>query len=246
MRIMALLPLAALVSCQDASSGAHANQTNAKMVALNSDSAVNPIEGSDDFRSDAGPTYHLEKHQVGALPQNADLKMLDGDLVQYSARLCHIDILKDPAKRCDVYVQNDPAGNLIGYAAVLQNASGVSLDTATTLNEIKSPGESCALNFNLYQWNENNKEYVPVANSSNDFQARIVYSYWDRGDGQKLVSEIKPDGSSDEPENGSQGVWFVEKKDKNLRIQQERWNYCYTDENLVIDEVFKLALSFIN
>lgn len=41
------------------------------------------------------------------------------------------------------------------------------------------------------------------------------------------------------------GVWYITKQGNKLRIAQERWNYCYDDQNVVVDDVYYRALSLI-
>lgn len=80
---------------------------------------------------------------LNSLPQNTDLKMLDGDVVQYAAQLCHYDLKPQfQPKRCDVFVQADKVGVLLGYVTITQDDKGAWLDSDITLNDPQSRGKS--------------------------------------------------------------------------------------------------------
>ena len=69
-----------------------------------------------------GQAYSVERVSrlnAAELPQNSDLKMVDGDLARYAIEGCSLDVAPQYAPtRCDVYVQPDKAGTLIGYRRI--------------------------------------------------------------------------------------------------------------------------------
>lgn len=169
------------------------------------------------------------------LPQNSDLKMADQNLVKYAETVCSLDVKPEYApSRCDIYVQPDKAGTLIGYAIVTQNnKEGARFQTVTALNERKESGD-CWLDGKLAGADSNYNR--PVADISQNFDARSMYAAWEKEPGNFLVTEPSPE--TDEDPNYAMGVWYVEKKGDKLRISQERWNYCYRDKDVSIDDVF--------
>lgn len=194
-------------------------------------------QAAETYQSKKGKTYTIERFKVGPLPQNADLKMVDGDIVRYAQDKCGLDVYNDQALRCDVFVQNDQTGKLIGYAVLMQTATNTDLQTFINLNEQLAPGKSCGIQGSLYRYDDGKSEWVKLNNASGDFDTRIVYNAWNRGDGETLVAEEKPDSTEPSTSEGATGVWYIAKKGNKLRIQQERWNYCYDNRDVNIDEV---------
>lgn len=199
------------------------------------------------YKSPQGVTYKVDR--VGnltpqGLPQNSDLKMADGDLAKYAQEACGLDFRPEYAPaRCDIYVQPDKAGTLIGYAVVTQTKDGSRLSTATSLNAQKQPHGSttCGIDGLIYGSGE---DYTKAAkDSSRDFEGQIRYSAWEKDPGNWLVSQVGPNDQDDR--QGSLGVWYVEKQGAKLRINQERWNYCYADSGVQIDDVFTLAITLV-
>lgn len=202
-------------------------------------------EAANIYRSSQGVNFEVDligKFAADALPQNADLKMADGDLAKYAQQLCNLENKPKYAPvRCDVYVQPDSAGSLIGYAAVSEMKDGVTLSTTTSLNSKKQPrgATTCAIEGSVL---DAKGDYAhAVKTSSTDFEGRIEYSATAKGDGDFLVSPVDPSATDDS--EGTMGVWYVTKQGDKLRLAQERWNYCYTDSGVQIDEVFKHAVS---
>lgn len=199
---------------------------------------------ADLVETSAGLTYRVERvagFDVSKLPQNSDLKMADGDVAKYAVEGCGLDAAPQFAPdRCDVYVQADPGGTLIGYAFVTQNRQGARFDTITTLNAEKQPGGgACYLHGAIYDGQANYG--TPVADPSRDFEGRQMYAVSKNGAGDDLVSEVAP---SDGPDSeGALGVWYLTKQGDKFRIAQERWNYCYKDPDVAIDDVFYRAVS---
>lgn len=178
--------------------------------------------------------------KIADLPMNNDLKMADRDLAKYAETACTLDVpLKLAQTRCDLYVQSDPNGTLIGYAAVTQDVQGVSFNTATTINEKKEPGgKACDLGGKLTVVEGGDKV---VSDAGKDFDGEFMYSAWERDPGVWLVSPAETSGAVD-PDHPL-GVWYVSKSGDKLRISQERWNYCYADSSVNVDDVFYRAVS---
>jgi hypothetical protein len=49
----------------------------------------------------------------------------------------------------------------------------------------------------------------------------------------------------DENPEAAIGVWYLTKQRDKLRIAQERWNYCYDNKGVSIDDIYFHALSLI-
>ena len=195
--------------------------------------------------SPQGVVYNVDRvRSVTAekLPLNSDFKMADRDLAKYAQTACALDVPPSTApRRCDIYVQSDTSGMLIGYAAVTESKSGVAFDTFTTLNLQKQPyGESCYVGGKIYGVGGNYEK--PVLNASRDFEGQVTYSAWEKNPGDFLISQVLPD-ESDANSDGALGVWYVHKIGDKLRMEQERWKYCYRNNKAYIDEVFFLVLT---
>ncbi|RZF59006.1 hypothetical protein EWE75_24185 [Sphingomonas populi] len=173
---------------------------------------------------------------------NNDLKMADRDLAKYAVTACLLDTSANLApSRCDIYMQPDKSGTLIGYAAVTQDSKGVSFSTFTTLND-KQAGEDCFIQGALTGAGENYK--TPVKDASNDFSGQFMYSAWQKEPGNYIVSPVDDSSMSDTTSDDTAlGVWYVSKTGDKLRISQERWNYCYRDSNVNVDDVFYRVIS---
>ena len=194
-----------------------------------------------------GLTYNIERvasFNAAHVPQNSDLRMADGDLAKYTAKACSLDVKAQYAPdRCDLYVQSDSAGTLIGYALVSHDGKGTRFQTVTTLNEQKQPGGgSCYLSGTIYDDATNDEK--AVSDPSRDFSGRQMYGVSKNGAGEDFVSEVGPDGNPSDPD-ASLGVWYIKKEGDKLRINQERWNYCYKDAAATIDDVFYRAVSLV-
>lgn len=84
--------------------------------------SATPIVENATYRSPQGVSYSVTPNSSfkGILPPNSDLKMADNDLGKYAETLCTLDVPPTTApRRCDIYVQSDPDGTLIGYVAVV-------------------------------------------------------------------------------------------------------------------------------
>lgn len=216
-------------------------------VAIVGMSGCNASIAAETYKSPAGVAYKIERVatlKAEDLPQNSDLKMVDGDLAKYAVEACSIDVKVQFAPgRCDIYVQPDKSGTLIGYAVITQDKDGARLNTITTLNAQKQSrgATTCGLQGIVYGDGENYS--APVKDASRDFGGQITYSAWEKDPSNWLVSQVKPDDTSDQ--QGALGVWYVKKQGDKLRINQERWNYCYTDSGVYMDDVFSRAISLI-
>ncbi len=233
MRKIVLLGLLAVAGCSR-----HTEQ------AKPAESVPARVASAETYKSPQGIPYavsHATRPDHSELPSNADLKMANGDLAKYAETLCTLDVPpKFAPQRCDIYVQADPHGTLIGYAAVKQDAQGVSFNTATTLNEAKQPGGvSCNLSGKL-EGSEASAAKT-IADASKDFDGQFMYSAWEKDPGNYLISPAESDNSNDDAH--ALGVWYVAKKGDKLRISQERWNYCYADKNVIVDDVFYRLIS---
>ncbi len=177
------------------------------------------------------------------LPMNTDFKMADRDVAKYAQTICTLDVPpKYAPSRCEIYVQSDPTGTLIGYAAITQDYQGVNFLTATTLNEKKEPGgKSCILGGKLLG-SEMSKTKT-ITDASKDFDAEFDFTAWQKDPGNYVVSPTDENASADMDADTANGVWYVKKDGNKLRISQERWNYCYTDSSVNVDDVFYRVLT---
>jgi hypothetical protein len=188
------------------------------------------------LRTAAG-TYLVEldpKLDPKSLPQNADLKMADGDIAQYAVDLCDLEYARrDAPTRCDVFVQADTGGALVGYAVLMQGDEA-RIDTAVTTDKSRG-GLGCFVGGVLESYPEGKLD------TAKDFQARMATSLGrkTRGIGWSLRCPTDPN------QEGAGGMWYVERKRDKLRISQERWNYCYKNSEVAIDEVFHHAISLV-
>lgn len=163
------------------------------------------------------------------LPQNPDLRMLDGDLSQYSIELCGLDFRGATSpEHCEIFFQSEPGGLLTGYIA-LRQSSVVDIATALTTDRQRS-GLGCFMNGEIQNSNfEDGDRSVDIAS---DFAARLPFFGLEKSPGDWMISS-----EGDDP-NSAGGMWYLERRNDNLRISQERWNYCYQDDRIAIDEVF--------
>ena len=169
-----------------------------------------------------------------ALPMNADLKMLDGDITQYALKLCGLDFAnKLRPERCELFMQPDRTGLMVGYVALLQGTD-VRIDTDVETDQTKS-GLGCFLNGVL-----DNADYSEAGSKldiSENFEARLPFFGWEKSPGNWMIS------SEDSGESSAGGMWYIKRAGNNLRINQEQWNYCYSDSSVHVDEVFRHVLT---
>jgi hypothetical protein len=229
--------LAVLGGCQGPS---HA-PTNAKPTPAQQEQAA------ETYKTPQGVEYEITRFghfSPVQLPQNSDLKMAGGDLAKYAGTACTLDVPPDTAPvRCDLYVQPDRDGTLIGYAALTQFPNGVSFNTDTTTNPQKEPrGKACGLSGKIYDSNGSRRA---VTDASQDFDGSVMYSAWEKNPGEFLVSQVGPNDQGETGNDGALGVWYLSKKGDKLRISQERWNYCYSDKDVNVDDVFYIAVSLV-
>lgn len=197
-----------------------------------------PSPSASDVTVELGPAA-----QGGNLPGNADLKMVDGDIVQYARTLCGFDQqARYRPLRCDVFAQADPAGTLIGYLAVRQSRDGVWLDSAITLSSrLAGAPRGCAISGKLSR----SESGGPLTRDdlSGNYRARTGYGAWEKEPGNWLV--VPDDGSDNSIDNpkAAFGMWYIERRGDNLRLSQERWNYCYRDSSVTIDDVFRRVVT---
>lgn len=197
-----------------------------------------PAASVSDVAAELGPAA-----EGGALPSNADLKMVDGDIVQYARSLCGFD-QQAPYRpsRCDVFAQGDPAGTLIGYLAVRQSRDGVWLDSAITLGSRLAGGpRGCGISGKLSRSDRGGA--LTGEDIAGNYRARTGYAAWEKEPGNWLV--VPDDGSDKSIDNpkASFGMWYIERSGDNLRLSQERWNYCYRDSGVTIDDVFRRVVT---
>lgn len=220
MRILGMSALALLASCSDA--------------AVSEASTDTIVERS--FIVTESGRYHAElnsKLNLAALPANSDLKMLDGDLTTYAVKLCGLDFAnKLRPERCEVFVQIDKSGLLTGYIA-LQEGTNVRIETALETDRQKG-GLGCFLTGAI----ESSDYTIPDEDLdvSKDFKARLPFFAWEKNPGNWMVPSSS-DGT------GAGGMWYLERVNSKLRVSQERWNYCYSNPNISVDEVFTHAVT---
>lgn len=240
MRTISLLAISLLVGgCDGAGANKSADRGNA--------SSGSSSGATGEYRSPQGVPYRVERVSgisPDRLPMNSDLKMADGDLAKYAPVLCTLDVPAATAPaRCDVYVQPDAAGTLIGYAAIIEDSRGVSFATTTTLNDKKQPGGgNCYLGGMLAGAGEDWKN--PIRDAGKDFTGQFAYLAWEKDPGNWVITPMGDDNDG-APANASGGMWYVEKKGDKLRIYQERWNYCYKNSSINVDDVYYQAVSLI-
>jgi len=170
------------------------------------------------------------------LPSNADLKMADGNLAEYARHLCGLDFAnKQRPDRCDVYVQSDPKGLLVGYASILQGQD-VRIETELETDRSRG-GMGCFVSGALVNTDFDHPE--AKLDPSKDFQARLGYGAWEKSPGDWMVSP----GDDDVDTQGARGMWYIKRSNNKLRISQERWSYCYSGSDIYIDEVFNHAVT---
>jgi len=172
------------------------------------------------------------------MPPNADLKMRDGNIADYAGHLCGLDYANAlRPDRCDVYVQADTKALLVGYVAILQGRD-VTIEAAIQTDR-RRKGLGCFIEGPL----ENTDFNHPGAklDASKDFQARLSYIAWEKSPGDWVVSF----GDNSENTEGAGGMWYIKRTNDKLRINQERWSYCYSRPDVYIDEVFLNAVTLI-
>lgn len=238
-RIALLAILAALGACSKKNEDS-GNNTVAET------SAEAPKPAQETVKSAEGRNYDVER--VGNikpedLPMNTDLKMADKDMAKYAKTLCMLDVgqLGTPVNRCDVFVQPDKDGTLLGYVAVVTDKDGSRLESAVTTNEKKASSDStgCILNGKLY--GDDNKQ---ITDPTKDFETSIAYSAWEKEPGNWLVSQEDPNGQADDNPDAQMGMWYVKRSGDKLQINQERWNYCYGPKSDVsVDDVYYRVLT---
>lgn len=199
---------------------------------------------TDRLTTASGAIYQVHRvtdFDASALPHNSDLKMADGNLAKYAVEGCTLDVpLQDAPSHCDVYVQSDTGGTLLGYAFVVADANGARFSVVADLSgKVEPGGGSCSFGGALYESVASGIR--PLSDPSRDFQARQMYSAWEKSPGNFLVSDagLRDDVIADD--ETSLGVWHLTRSGNKLRIAQERWNFCYSRPDVMIDDVFYLA-----
>lgn len=213
-------------------------------------SALQPSR-TETYKNPQGITYTIERVasvKPETFPINSDFKMADKDIAKYAEEtLCALDQGRNgtPRDRCDVYVQPDKDGTLIGYTTVTEDKNGVSFETTATLNEKKAPPNSagCGFGGKLYT---SQGDHGPTAlkGAGKDFDGQFMYSAWEKEPGNWLVSPAGPDDQVDNDQNSALGVWYVNRKGDKLHVNQERWNFCYpANSDVIVDDVFYRVLT---
>lgn len=201
-----------------------------------SDVVGNAVESSSLISTESGNYAivvdpNLDK---STLPTNADLKMLDGDITKFGLQLCGLDFAnKQPPDRCEVFIQPDKTGLIVGYVA-LQQGTDVRIGTDIE-TDMTNSGLGCSLDGVLENADYNNAG--SKLDISKNFEARLPFFGWEKSPGNWMIS-------SEDSEGSAGGMWYIKRAGNNLRINQERWNYCYSDNRLNVDEVFRHALTF--
>lgn len=195
--------------------------------------------GGETVTSAAGEVYdvkHFRSINASDLPANSDLKMADGNLPKFAVEECG---LVGPAgtgpEVCDLYVQPDPKGSLIGFATVTVTKGRARFSAVAKTDSSHKPANSnCFIEGGLLQTGENYSK--PVSLIENGFKAQIQYSAWQKSPDNWLVSDAEQ--PEDVNPEASLGVWYVTATGDKLRLEQERWNYCYSDPSVFVDDVF--------
>lgn len=209
----------------------------------NKQAAESPLKNPDEtITTDNGKTYTVKRYPIAEgkeLPMNSDLKMVDGNIARYAIEPCLLSSdTKFAATICDVYVQPDADGSLTGYAFVYKNPRGVFFSTATQTNLKKEKdAKACFIGGPIYDEKSDYQQQM-IADPTSDFQGRYMYYRFKNGAGDDLVAPYEPDKDTALPDDASMGVWYLTKDGNKLRIQQERWNYCYKSPDINVDEVF--------
>ncbi|HCQ53253.1 MAG TPA: hypothetical protein DIV82_03835 [Brevundimonas diminuta] len=169
------------------------------------------------------------------LPSNPALDMLDGDIGKYAVQLCGLDAAQPRLARCEVFAQADTSQLLTGFV-VLQQGEDVQVSTALSTDRQRT-GIGCFIGGTLV-----NTDYeTPDAklDVSKTFSARVPFFAWEKSPGDWMVSSEEAD------ENSAGGMWYLERLNDNLRVSQERWNYCYRDTSVQVDVVFRRAATLV-
>ncbi len=212
MRLISIVLLTALAAC----SGSNAPDGAGNVAAA---PTPTPAEGISPATSVQTPSGRYNVDLAAALdpvtmPQNADLKMVDGDLTQYAVKLCGLDFAnKLRPDRCDLFVQPDRSGLLVGYAVLTQGAKA-SIETAVETDRQRT-GLGCGISGDL----ENTDYEHPGAKLSigGNFEARMSYVAWEKDPGSWMVAPV----SDDADQEGAVGVWYFKRAADKLRISQE-------------------------
>lgn len=230
MRKAGIVLLVTLAACSNTPDTVAENQRTA-VTQSSKPSAVYLDTESGRYQLDVAPSI-----DPTLMPTNADLKMVDGNLGQYALKLCGLDFSnKLRPDLCEVFVQPDQARLLVGYA-VIQQGQHVRIDTAIETTPNRS-GLGCFLSGKLENLDyENPDSRIDISKS---FSARMGYTAWEKSPGEWMVST----GEDDTVTEGAGGMWYIKRVGNKLRINQERWSYCYSDPNIFLDEVFLRAVT---
>lgn len=181
--------------------------------------------------------------EIARLPRNADLEMVDADPTLYAAALCGFDLKPEHRpERCDLFARSDPDGTLNGYLVVRLARDGVWLDSALSLHpRLASGPKGCGISGKLSS--SETGDALTSAQAGSDFRARTGYGAWEKAPGNWMV--VPDDGTEPtlDHSRAAFGMWYVERRGDNLRLTQERWNYCYPDPAIVIDQVFRRVVT---
>src|SRR3954465_16022279 len=102
------------------------------------------------------------------LPQTSDMKMVGGDVAAFTRRFCGTF-----TGTCEVFVQPDSKGGLIGYLKLLTSKRGTSFDTATATRA----GKQCVAGGNLENIEASDGGSLPDNDTTKDFRARVMVDY---------------------------------------------------------------------
>jgi hypothetical protein len=147
------------------------------------------------------------------LPKTNDMKMASFDSATYIERAC-VDGWQEG--RCDLYVQPDIDGSLMGYLIIEQYKGRLSFKTDTMTTSTPAHVRSCTIGGSL------------------------TGGAIDDAGNYKVIEELDPTGNwearSPFETKSSMGMMYVKKVGDKLRVNDERWNYCYPDRH--IDDVY--------
>lgn len=153
-------------------------------------------------------SWHVPQDRM---PKTNDTKMASFDPATYLERAC-VDAWQN--SHCDLYVQPDADGSLVGYLIIVQSNGGLWFKTDNIFCGIGGP--LTGMDFDPVT-----KEFHDGLDPTGNWHARSPF-------------EIK--SAKGEFNNG---ILYLEKIGDKLRVTDERWNYCYPDRHL--DDVYSLV-----
>lgn len=231
MRKALMVFLATTSACSDNRSDEVSNLTYNATPSVSSKAQLS--RQPDTIETGAGQ-YRVERVVGGPkMPMNTDLEMMDGDEARYAAQVCELEWPQEAPSKCVVYVNAD-TGKLLTGVVVLKEREGVAINTALETSRVRG-GTGCYISGKLVDsFGEANGLSL-----KGDFEGRMPFWAWQKEPGKWLVTNVDPD----DYDNYGAGVWYFNRIGNKLRVSQERWNYCFSDDNAVVDQAFTEAMT---